>query len=151
MRTQSLTLFKSAVRSARYLSLGIDSQPPTPLLVLPSRFSYCRSLRRGLYPFFWDILIGKFLLFFHKCFIFFRAIFQSSIFPLYFFPINCVKFNVFDFSDLENFTNSDRTPAYIDTYLQALDFSERTLSDKNKPFYSPFTRACDRRPSRPPP
>ena len=37
---------------------------------------------------------------------------------------------------LGNFTNSDRTPPYIDTYLQLLQtlrILKKTLSDKNEP------------------
>ena len=44
--------------------------------------------------------------------------------------------NVEIFLVLENFTNSDRTPPYIDTYLQLfpnLEIMEKTPSDKNEP------------------
>ena len=70
----------------------------------------------------------------------FRAIFQSSIFSCFVFPNVGVKFNELDFLLLENFTNSDRTPPFIDTYLQlfpnfgSYGRNEQTLSDKNEPY-----------------
>ena len=48
---------------------------------------------------------------------FFRAIFQSSIFSCFFFP-NIGRLTTLIFLFLDNFTNSDKTPPYIDTYLQ---------------------------------
>ena len=47
-----------------------------------------------------------------------------------------MKFNKHDFMLLENFTNSDRTAPYLDTYLQLFpNFgnSGKKLSDKNEP------------------
>ena len=48
----------------------------------------------------------------------FRAIFRSFIFSWFFFFPNIGMLTNFTFLVLENFTNSDRTPPYIDTYLQ---------------------------------
>ena len=64
----------------------------------------------------------------HSCFFpkfstFFRALFQSSIpgtwyiFSCYFFP-NIGMLNELDILGSGEFTNSDRTPPYIDTYLR---------------------------------
>ena len=62
------------------------------------------------------ILIGE--LFFQVFGIYlFCAIFQSSIFSWFFSP-TVWNFTNLIFLLLENFTNSDRTPPYIDTYLQ---------------------------------
>ena len=55
--------------------------------------------------------------FFSKFSTFFRAIFQSYIFSC-FFPIIGTLTN-WKFLVLENFTNSDRAPPYIDTCLQS--------------------------------
>ena len=70
------------------------------------------------------ILIGEPFLYRREFFFpnfrhFFRAIFQSSIFSCFFFPQKYWNVNELDiFAFLENFTNSDRTPPYIDTYVQ---------------------------------
>ena len=79
------------------------------------------------------ILIGQ--LFTSKFRHFFAQLFNLPYFPVFFFP-KCVKFNehVF-FLLLENFTNSDRTPPYIDisNCFQSSEIMEKTLSYKNEP------------------
>ena len=60
------------------------------------------------------------------------SIFHS--FPLF---SKCVKFNELDLIASEDLTTSDRTPPYIDTYLQLFpnfgnyEIMEKTPSDKN--------------------
>ena len=49
--------------------------------------------------------------------IFIAQFFPSSIFSCFYFP-NIGMLTTFIFLRLENFTNSDRTPPYIDTCLQ---------------------------------
>ena len=65
-----------------------------------------------------------------------RAIFQSCIFSWVFFQIYMGMLTNLIYLILENFTNSDRTPPYIDTYLQLFpNFGNygKKLPDKNEP------------------
>ena len=64
----------------------------------------------------WVILIGE--LFLQIFDIFFAQFFNLPYFPGFFFPIIGMLTNLIFLLLLENFTNSDRTPPYIDTYLQ---------------------------------
>ena len=61
------------------------------------------------------ILIGE--LFFPIFDIFFAQFFNPPYFPGFFFPNIGMLTNLI-FLVLKKFTNSDRTPPYIDTYLQ---------------------------------
>ena len=68
-----------------------------------------------------------------NCDIFFAQFFNPPYFPDFFFPNKCVKFNELGFLLLENFTNSDRTPPKLDTYLQL--FPNFGIYGKNDTWY----------------
>ena len=66
--------------------------------------------------------------------------FSAQLFNLLYFPVlfflNIGKLTNLIFLVLENFTTSDRTPPYMDTYLRLFpNFGKfgNTLSDKNEP------------------
>ena len=67
----------------------------------------------------------------------FSQLFESSRFSCSFLPNMSSKFSCF-LSLLKNFTNSDRTPPYLDTYFQLFPklgkILKKNFSDKNGPF-----------------
>ena len=67
--------------------------------------------------------------------IFFAQFFNLPYFPVFFLPSIVMLTNLI-FLVLENFTKSDRTPPYADTYLQLFpnfgNYGKKMLSDKNQ-------------------
>ena len=91
-------------------SRGRSDHPSPPHDVYTTLADVCGSFLSE--SFFFQTFDIKFYLF---C-----AIFQSSIFSCIFFPNIGMLTNLIFLILLEKFTNSDRTPPYIDTYLQLI-------------------------------